>query len=374
MEAPKYDGLSIANIPNSILEGFGLRPRGEALSVDLKLKDRVALVLLDGLGYDELVRAAGDLASRYSLSAKITSVFPTTTATALTSLSTGLTPCEHGVVAWSFYLKQVGAVIDSLFMSPFFWERDGLYNAGYDLRSLFEAPTIFSALSGAGLKARAFLPRGLGGGISRVLYDGAEVFEYVSPFDAFVNAGRFLRSERGLAYIYISTIDSVLHKYGPGTEESSAAIAGVLEEVEKLSSAYLAGASLIITADHGHERIEENINLSKDGELLSLLDVPPHGDPRAVFLKTRRGPEELKAAVAKYGFQLIDRGAAASSGLLGRCNGRFEERYGDFIAFPPSGKAALYLYRPKNEDPLKFKGHHGGLSSGELYVPLLVRE
>lgn len=350
MEALRYDGLSIANLANSVLEAFGLKPRGEPLSLVLKLRERAALVVLDGLGYNELARSAGDLASRFSLFARITSVFPTTTATALTSLSTGLTPCQHGVVAWSFFLKQVGAVVDALHMSPFFWGRDGLYNAGYDLKALFETPTIFSAFAAAGFKSRVFLPRGLGGGISRLLYDGAEVFEYVSVFDAFVNAGRFLKSERGLAYIYIDTIDGVLHRYGPGSEEAAAAMAGVLEEVEKLS-AHLGGASIVITADHGHEKIEQAVNLAMDGELLSLLETPPFGDSRAAFLKSRRGVEELKAATAKYGFELVASDAAASSGLFGRCDVRFLDRYGDFVALPLRGKTAIYLYKPKKRRP-----------------------
>lgn len=374
MELPDYGGGSIANLPNTILERFGLQTRGRTLRADVELKGKIALVLLDGLGYNELARAAGaDVKADSALFERITSVFPTTTAAALASLSIGLTPCQHGVVAWSFYLKEVGAVVDSLHMSPMLGERDGLHNAGYNVRALFNAPTIFADLSRAGVKSAVLLPRGLNGGISRLLYDGAETHDYISIYDAFVAAGKILRGgENALVYIYIPTIDSVLHKYGPGSEEAAEAVVETFETVKRLAGRHLASASVLITADHGHDKIEDNINLAKDGDLLSLLDVPPHGDPRAVYLRTRRGAEEVERALSKYGMSITSRREAMEGGLFGECGGRFEERIGDYIALPPRGRAALYLYKPKNEDPLKFKGHHGGLSEDELYVPLVA--
>ncbi|CCC80716.1 alkaline phosphatase family protein [Thermoproteus tenax] len=368
MQVPNYSGLGLSALPNTLLERFGATPRGPTLARDLGLGKSVALVLLDGLGFSSFDRHASELAGHLRAVYRITSVFPTTTSVALTTLSTGLTPCEHGIVAWSFYLKEAGAVIDSLNMSPILGERDALNAAGYDLRSLFNAPTIFRELARQGVRTRAFLPRGLSGGISRVLYDGTEVFEYVSVYDAFVGAGRLLRDGPSYVYIYIPTIDSVFHKYGPESEEGDAAVRGLLEEVVELSRRYMAAADVIITADHGHEEITKNISL-RDGELLESLIMPPHGDPRAVFLRTRGEAPDL----GKFGsFELIDRESAVKAGLFGVCNGRFLERIGDYIALPSHGLAAMYLYKPKNEDPLKFKGHHGGLSESELFVPLLL--
>ncbi|MEZ0248845.1 MAG: alkaline phosphatase family protein [Thermoproteus sp.] len=373
MERPDYEGGGINSLPNALLAHFGLPQRGPPPRFQLGLSGRrVALVLLDGLGFDLFVKAAGDAAVRGVY--KLTSVFPTTTATVLTTLSTGLAPCQHGVVAWSFYMKEAGSIVDALQMSPIFGGRDGLNEAGYDLKSLFYAPTIFADLSRAGVKSRAFLPRGLGGGISRILYEGAEVFEYVSMYDAIINAGRFLQqNDAAYAYIYISTIDSAAHRYGPKSEEVLATARGVLEEVLRLAGRYMKDVEVLITADHGHEEIAKSENLTGDLELLRALDVPPYGDPRALHLKTSRGAEGAREALRRRGdFLFLTREEAVKAGLFGPCDGRFEERLGDLLALPPRGVAALYMFKPKNEEPLKFRGHHGGLSEDELYVPLVI--
>ncbi|MEL9990091.1 MAG: alkaline phosphatase family protein [Thermoproteus sp.] len=373
MERPDYEGGGINSLPNALLAHFGLPQRGPTPKFQLGLSSKkVALVLLDGLGFDLFVKAAGDVAVRGVY--RLTSVFPTTTATVLTTLSTGLAPCQHGVVAWSFYLKEVGSIIDSLQMSPMLGGRDGLNEAGYDLKALFYTPTIFTDLLRAGVKSRVFLPRGLGGGISRILYEGAEVFEYVSTYDAIINAGRFLQqNDVAYAYIYISTIDSVAHRYGPKSEETLAAARGVLEETLKLAARHMKDADVLITADHGHEEIARSENLTGDSELLKALEVPPYGDPRALHLKTSRDAEEAKAALRRRGdFLFLSREEAVKAGLFGPCDGRFEERLGDVLALPPRGVAALYMFKPKNEEPLKFKGHHGGLTEDELYIPLII--
>ena len=375
MEVPDYGGGGINSVPNALLAHFGLSPRGPQFRFGLGLSSRrIALVLLDGLGFNLFAKIAGNYAGSFRGVYRITTVFPSTTASTLTTLSTGLTPCQHGVVAWSFYLKEAGAVIDALAMSPMLGERDGLNNAGYDLKALFNAPTAFADLSRAGVKTLAFLPRGLNGGISRILYDGVEVFDYVSHYDALINAGRLLRqNDSALAYIYISTIDSIEHRYGPRSDEAAAAADGLLNDVLRLARRHMEGADILITADHGHEEIQRNEDLSKDADLLRALAVPPFGDPRALYLKASAGARDLGELLSKHGeFQLMSREEAVGTGLLGPCEGRFADRLGDYVALPGRGLAAMYLYKRRNEDPLKFKGHHGGLTEDELYVPLII--
>ncbi|MGC9119069.1 MAG: alkaline phosphatase family protein [Thermoproteus sp.] len=375
MEVPDYNGGGIAAVPNTLLAHFGLPPRGPQIRFGLGLSSRrIALILLDGLGFNTFAKIAGEYSGIFRGLYRATSVFPTTTSAALTSLSTGLAPCQHGVVAWSFYLKEAGAVIDSLNMSAMLGERDGLSNAGYELKALFNAPTVFADLAKVGVRSRAFLPKGLGGGISRILYDGAETFEYISHYDALINAGRFLQqNDAAYAYVYISTVDSVAHRYGPRSDEALAAARGVLDSVTKLARQYMAGADVIVTADHGHEEIARNENLSKDVELLDALSMPPYGDPRALYLKPSVEPRRLAELLARHGeFSLMSREEALEAGLFGSCEGKFAERIGDYIALPGRGLSAIYLYKQKNEDPLKFKGHHGGLTEDELYIPLIL--
>src|SRR5436853_2490221 len=48
----------------------------------------------------------------------ITTVFPSTTAAALTTLSTGLTPQEHGLPEWHVYIRNLDMIIATLPFSP----------------------------------------------------------------------------------------------------------------------------------------------------------------------------------------------------------------------------------------------------------------
>ncbi len=87
--APDYSGTSIQNLANTLLSHFGAVPRGSKLKLDLDLNDRVVLILIDGLGYLDLSNIMGN-SLPVSRLYRITSVFPTTTSTVLTTLFTGL--------------------------------------------------------------------------------------------------------------------------------------------------------------------------------------------------------------------------------------------------------------------------------------------
>ena len=96
---PKYDGLSIVNLPNTILKHFGLPVHGRTLHREIEsniLTEKVLLIVLDGLS----ITVLKDMLRETELSFlekhlyEITSTFPSTTPTALVSLSTGLEPGE----------------------------------------------------------------------------------------------------------------------------------------------------------------------------------------------------------------------------------------------------------------------------------------
>ena len=66
----------------------------------------VVLLVLDGLGWNQLRKRAGLAPTLSALDGgPITTVAPTTTATALTSITTGRPPGEHGVVGYRVALE-----------------------------------------------------------------------------------------------------------------------------------------------------------------------------------------------------------------------------------------------------------------------------
>ena len=99
MHLPNYKDGSIVNLMGSIMHAFGERSmygslRG--LDVDtLCRSNSIVLLVLDGLGYEYLQEQDADCFLRTHLHQKITSVFPSTTATGITTFLTGLAPQQH---------------------------------------------------------------------------------------------------------------------------------------------------------------------------------------------------------------------------------------------------------------------------------------
>ncbi len=376
LSIPDYAGLGIQNLANTLLSHFGAVSRGPKLKLDLDLDKRVVLILIDGLSYQDLIDVFnGQL--QVSKLYRLSSVFPTTTSTVLTTLFTGLSPGQHGVLGPNLYLKELGAIVNTLSMGLVIGERDGLHKAGYDLRRLFPIKsTIFEELNALGVRNRVYVPKGLSGGLSRITYAGSEIVEYATYYDALVNAAKFMNEyDTIFVHIYITTVDSAAHKYGPDSEETKVVIRETIDSVIRLSRNYLNKSTVLITADHGHDEVIKGIRANDVQELLRVLSVPPYGDARAIYLKlnAENSISDIATLLEQHNIRgnLIRREDAINMGLFGEVNRDIIDRVGDIIFIPSSGSSFIYLYKPDNEEILSFRGQHGGLSERELYVPLI---
>ena len=115
---PDYAGGSLVNLVASVVAACGGKPRHPLLAAlsaaELSEAENIVLVIIDGLGDHYLARrgAGGELARRKR--ASITSVFPSTTASAITTSYTGRTPLEHGLTGWFTYFGAAGCVASPL--------------------------------------------------------------------------------------------------------------------------------------------------------------------------------------------------------------------------------------------------------------------
>src|SRR5690554_6058176 len=95
---PDYGGACISNIVPALLEWEEPPPW---LPAPVFGADQVVLLVLDGLGWEQLQERKHLAPTLAGLAGSpISSVVPSTTATALTSITTGLPPGEHGVVGY----------------------------------------------------------------------------------------------------------------------------------------------------------------------------------------------------------------------------------------------------------------------------------
>ena len=128
---PKYEGLSIANIPASICKWLDCplpasKPLAKEISTNLQeTYQHIILVLVDGLGlnflranhFDEIEgNPLTDWQSHLKdgLLVPLTSITPSTTSAALTTLNTGYLPVEHGILAYELFLKEFGLIANMI--------------------------------------------------------------------------------------------------------------------------------------------------------------------------------------------------------------------------------------------------------------------
>src|SRR5436305_716631 len=91
--------------------------QGEPNLLGMPAVRAAAVVVVDGLGAQALAARAGHaraLAARAAASAPLGSGFPTTTAAALTTLTTGTDPGVHGVVGYTALDPGSGEVVNQL--------------------------------------------------------------------------------------------------------------------------------------------------------------------------------------------------------------------------------------------------------------------
>jgi len=373
---PKYDGESIANVYDSVLSFFGeggRRPLKDGLGTGSKL----VLIILDALGRSTLEHAYPDV-DRYFERRAVTSIFPSTTAAAMLSFYTGMTPAEHGVLGFTSYIKELGTIVNMLNLShPS--QREQLPLLKHDLRSYLGNSTapIGERLRVAGIRSKAILPTNLiGSPISTYTTSGMAKIPYYTNWDAVSLLTKELTSA-GDAYItlYISTVDTLSHIYGPYSDEVRSATKDILNALIGALRA-LKGYTAIITADHGQSYNEKTYVCNQ--ELLSMLEMPPFGDARAVFMKTRDAERVTRYFEDNFpDFRIYSKKEAIDQLLFGdNFNfARFSDRVGDIIAVPDSNESLVYQFKGSSDmEYISLKGHHGGLTVEEQEVPLLIMQ
>jgi len=356
---PDYAGGCITNVVPALLE----RPdeRLAWLPAIVRDAERIVLVLLDGVGWHQL-EARRHLTPTLSSMAggPITSVLPTTTATALTSLTTGTTPGEHGIVGYRINVH--GEVLNVLRWTT----------ASGDARQTIPPGKVQSQLPFLGHRppviTKAEFVRT---GFTVAHLESVRFTGYRQPSSLVTEIGRLTRAHEPFVYAYYDGVDKVSHEYGLGDfydAELHAAdrlIADILEVVP-------AGTAVVVTSDHGQVDVGVNV-------VPLAADVAAHvslqsGEGRFRWLHARPGHASalLDAAAAHHSDiawvrtrdQVVDDGwfgPTVTSDALGRL--------GD-VALVAFADAAFS--EPNDTGPYELVGRHGSATAAEMYVPLLA--
>jgi predicted AlkP superfamily pyrophosphatase or phosphodiesterase len=354
---PDYAGACITNVVPALLDHNPLAWMPQKAFES----DRVVLVVLDGLGWEQLARRRRLTPVLATMQGgPIHSVLPTTTSTALTSLTTGCPPGEHGVVGYRIHVH--GEVLNVLR-----W-----ITAAGDARQTIPPAKIQTQVPFLGHRppviTRAEFART---GFTAVHLDTVRFTGYRMASSLVTEVARLVRRGEPFVYAYYDGIDKVSHEYGLG-DHYDAELAATDRLLGDVIAAVPPGTAVVVTSDHGQVHVGTNV-APLDPEVVSLVSLQS-GEGRFRWLHARpgRGLALLEAAEAAHGSLawVVSRDEVIDEGWLGpRVSGEAVARLGD-VALVARDDVAFT--EPTDTGPYDLVGRHGSATAAEVLVPLLA--
>ncbi len=378
---PDYHGGSIVNLMSSLIGALGGDAPYPGLqhlpAEEIAPARNVVLLVLDGLGYNYLMTRDPGSALRRHLRARITSVFPTTTASAVTTLLTGLAPQQHALTGWFMFLKEIGTVTSILPFQPRYGGAS-LSAAKIDINDVFHLRSIFERITRPAHVVTA--QRIVDSEFSLATTRTARRRGYQNLDDYFALIVQTVR-EPGAKYIhaYWSEFDSLCHTHGIGSAPAAAHFAqldsGFAQLIESLTGT---DTLLLVCADHGliDTTPAHTIALASHPRFAETLALPLCGEPRVAYCYVRPARvaqfENYVAQELSEVCWMIPAEQAIAENMFGTGtpHPRLYDRIGDYLLLMKDNYVIKDLLR--GEKPFSQIGVHGGLTADELYVPLVV--
>jgi hypothetical protein len=382
---PQYEGACLCAVVPTLLSMLPDRARGAGDAVvpsaaptirppwvpeAIEGARQIVLLALDGLGWEQL-RAMHALAPVLARAegGPITSVAPTTTATALTSLTTGTPPAVHGVVGYRVAVDDpgAGAPHGRDVMNVLRWR-----TSRGDARRLVP-PATFQTVAPFGGRAVPAVTRSefAATGFTAAHLSGARLVGWSVPSSLVVGVRKLLAAGEPFLYVYYDGLDKVAHEHGLG-DYFEQELVSVDRLVGDLVDALPPGAALVITSDHGQVEVGGEVRmlapaLFDDVELLS-------GEGRFRWLHCRSGARDDVVATARelHGSEawVWTRDEMVGAGWFGGpLSEAVARRLGDVALV---AHAPVAFLDPADTGETRLMARHGSLTAAEMWVPLLV--
>jgi predicted AlkP superfamily pyrophosphatase or phosphodiesterase len=356
---PDYGGACITNVMTNLLEPPDLLPAWMPAAGDA---DQVVLLVLDGLGWDQMQERRALVPTLLGLEASaITTVAPSTTATALTSIATGLPPGEHGVIGYRM-------LVDGDVLNVLRWATGG----GRDARDRIPPEKIqqrapFLAHRPVVVTRAEFRETGF----TQAHLEGTRFTGYRVTSTLVAEVDRHLRSGESFILAYYEGIDKVAHEYGLGAVYD-AELRAVDRLVGDLLETLPPGAALVVTSDHGQVHVGDDLVAPPSDVMRHVARQSGEGRFRWLHARTGRQRELLDAATACH---------ADVAWVVGVEQTLDEEWFGPVVteaARACLGDVALVAREPvsfvdpDDTGPFELIARHGSLTAAEMLVPLLA--
>lgn len=368
---------SIVNLTSSILKAFNTNSAYSPLEElgNLKQYKNIVLLLIDGLGYEYIQKYGQNSELNKHCINKITSVFPSTTASATTALETGVAPQQHGIAGWFMFLKEIGVLAKIL---PFKSRYGGqnFVNDNIQRKDIFTEKRIVDKI-----KSPAFIiyPSSIVDG--QVNRESKNLLPYKNLNGFLSQIKKLIKSSNKRKYIYAYWIkfDALCHEKGCASKDANNHFWQLDKKISSLSKSLKGtNTALIITADHGLIDTTEKskiILLKNHPKLVETLTMPLSGESRTAYCyvhpqKTQQFEYYIKnnldyCCEAYKSIDLLNKGIFG----LFEPNKKLIDRIGDYILVMKENYIMKdFLLTEKNECNI---GNHGGTSKDEMYVPLI---
>lgn len=362
---PAYGSGSLAEVMPSAVAALGVD--GWTNVLGLPAARSYVVLLVDGMGWNLLRRHGPDapyLASLATQGWAITSGVPSTTATGLTSLGTGLPPGAHGVVGFTSRVPGTDRLLDAL-----------RWDARVDPLEWQPHPTAFQRAVDSGVPVTVVSKRMFeGSGLTRAGQRGAAYVGADLAGEKISATVRAAEVPRSLTYVYDGELDSAGHRHGCESRAWRFQLTMVDGLARKLRATLPADTALVVVADHGMVDVprERRVDVDAEPELREGL-VLVGGEARFRHLYCEPGATD--AVVARWRDRLGDdavvvaRSDAVAAGWFGPVEARVLPRLGDVMVASVGDLAVVLGDQFPYEATLV--GLHGSLSPDEMLVPLL---
>jgi len=352
---PEFAGASVAGIVPAM---FGRVDNGW-IPEPARAASSVVLLVLDGLGWSAIQDHARELACVSQLEGgAITTVVPSTTATALTSISTGLPPALHGIVGYRM-------LVDNDVLNVLRWT---VPNRG-------RPPDPFAVQ-----RHPPFLDREIpvvtrsefrDTGFTQAHLRGTRLAGWHTVAGLIEQCVRAVDAGERFVYAYYPGVDTIAHEYGLHDGAFARELGFVDRLVAELIDSLPERAALLVTSDHGQVHLEAE-SWVEIPDLLALTTAVA-GDGRFRYLYAHG--QSRKELLGRAREQLSDRAWVWSRaevlemGMFGQgATGTVPGRIGSVVL---AAREPVAFVDPALPNERTLRSGHGSLTPDEMYVPLL---
>lgn len=349
-----------ASIGGSTPNNFGLRRSKNAV-----------VILVDGLGAANLRFQPGHapfLNSHLNKSSTIECAFPSTTATSLTSLATGVAAAKHPVIGYQVFDRETRESVNLLTG----WS-ESFSPARQTSRPISKLATA---------EAKKFVFCGPAeyenSGFTKATMPEATYISAKTIEERFDAISKLLKSSAStISYLYVPELDQIAHAFGSQSQKWL----NKLEELDALVKNFVShiptDTGVLLTADHGVIDVPYDSHLFLDDlELANLKFVG--GDPRVRFLyfDVENTAQAIELARVKLLNHLHDAAYVCTYAELVSA-GWYVEASAEAMSLMPDlfviakSRVAFYHRKFAKQKSLLMIGQHGSISIDEIKVPLL---